>query len=402
MGRAANDAPVDIANLQLVVLDVAALAATLASTRPAEERAALDIRGRVGGDLAALGEALGARPNDANDRTTAIAAEWERELDPAVLAFSGAGDCEELGTILDDAPLESVADLLAIAPTAAAHAQDCVACSDRMRAMNSVRSFFSAGAADVPAEVRDASRLSRRLRPSAAPPPLFGDAGRVTRWRDVGTPSRFAAIAAVLVIALGGLWVTLDRQDERDQSLTKAAASPLVIATNLVNGYATGLSVHNPTDRTIRLRITSTEKWAKVSPDRGTVGPGATVSFSVLLSGAAPEGDARSTVVVTTAAGATTSKEFVWDIRRPPEIGTEGHGCDVTVNAVDPGGDLVSLVLHWRDTSADHVIDITQRADGYQTTLEPQGSPITYWVTAADGHGNEARTMDQIIPGDAC
>ena len=189
VARAALDEPVEIASLQLMVLDLPALAATLASTRAPEERAALDVRARTA-DLADFGEALGMRPSDAADRTTAIASAWEVELDPALLAFSGAGDCEELAAILDQAAPETVADLLALAPTVGAHARDCTTCSDRTRAMNSVRSFFSAGVADVPPDVRDASRVSRRLRPSAPPAPLFGDARGSTLAADNDAPHR--------------------------------------------------------------------------------------------------------------------------------------------------------------------------------------------------------------------
>ena len=65
VARAAQDEPVDIDTLQTLVLDLPALAATLASTRPPQERAALDVRARTAGDLAALGRHDGALRRDA-------------------------------------------------------------------------------------------------------------------------------------------------------------------------------------------------------------------------------------------------------------------------------------------------------------------------------------------------
>ncbi len=397
--RAGSDEPVDIGSLQLVVLDLPAVAATLASTRPPEERAALDIRARIEGDLAALGEALGCRPSTAADRTAAIADVWEAELDPALLAFSGAADCEGLAVLLDDAAPENVVDLLAVAPAVHAHTQDCVACTDRLRAMNSVRSFFSTTPPDVPAEVREASRISRRLRPSASPPPLFGDGGRALL--RLSRPNRLAVAALAAIAAVAGLLVWRhDDSTSLDAELTRAKTSPLTIDSSVPGVYAAGLRISNPTDRAITFRVTAPEGWVAFSPDRGRVGPRSTIPVNVTLSGDAPEGDARTTVLVTTASGATTSREFVWNVQRPPELGTQSHGCDVTVNAVDDG-DLTSLVLHWRDTE-EHQIDITDGSDGYEATLEPRGAPITYWVTATDARGNQARTPDQLIAANAC
>jgi len=403
VARAADYDPVDIANLRLVMLDVAALAATLASTRSAEERAALDLRVRVGGDLAALGEALGMRPNDANDRTTAIAADWEQELDPAVLAFSGPGDCEGLAAILDDASSETVADLLAIAPTVAAHAQDCVACSDRMRAMNSVRSFFSAGTAEVPPPVRDASRVSRRLRPSAAPAPLYGRAmGSRIRWRDAVTFRRVAVVAGLLVAFVAiGIAIRPDDDSTSVATLTAARAADVTLTppaqTDSVNA---SIELRNATDRRTTYRAATSVDWLRVTPARGTLGPRAAQILTITALDSAPEGDNRATVTVTTVSGATTTRELVWHIDHAPDLAASANGCSVSVNVVEEG-DLTSLVLHWLDT-IEHQLDITHRPDGYEAMLEPEGHPITYWVTATDARGNVARTADQTIPADAC
>ena len=402
LSRAAEDPPVDLAALQLVVLDLPALAATLASTRPPEERAALDLRARTGGDLAALGEAFGARPRSAADRCNEIAELWEGTLDPALLAFSGPGDCEDLAEILQDRDLDTAADLVDVAPVVHTHAQTCTVCTDRVRAMASVRSCFSDTSAEVPPPVREVSRVSRTKRPSANPLPLFpGDAPAPRRRRAI-TPLRAAAALVAVVGASGVAYAaTRDSSSAALSQLTQLAkADGLVISQPQVEGEVATLVLRNTTDKAIRYRATTSVTWATITPVRGVVAARSTRTIAIRALDNAPEGAPRATVTVTTASGASTAEEVTWTVEHPPDLDANATGCAVDVN-VEEEGKLTSLVLHWRDT-VDHEVDITDGPEGYETELTPNGAPITYWVTAVDDRGNQSRTADQVIPADAC
>ena len=398
--RAADDEPVDIANLPTNVLDLPALAATLASTRPPEERAALDVRARTAGDLAALGDGLGMRPTAAADKCNEIAELWERTLDPALLAFSGPGDCEGLAAVLDGARLDTVADLLAIAPAVHVHAQDCTVCADRVRAMSPVRAFFSAVTVDVPDEVRDVGHASRRRRPSADPPPLFDVAeptGRAARaWMRVG-------IAAVVVALVAAGVVVATRSDGSDDvaALTKLPAqNALALDAPEVTDGVGRFRLRNPTDRSVSYRAATSAEWAAVTPRAGRLAPHAARTLTVRTLDNAPEGAVTATLTITTSLGGALSRDVQWTIEHAPDVDATAQGCEVDVHVVEQG-QITSLVLHWRDTE-EHAADIAQTADGYKAQLAPGPQPLTWWVTAVDDRGNQAQTADQIIQPGAC
>lgn len=392
--RAAHDEPVDIASLQTVVLDLPALAATLASTRPPEERAALDVRARTAGDLVALGDSLGMRATDAADKCSEIAELWERTLDPALLAFSGPGECEGLAALLDEAAPDTVAKLLEVAPAVHAHAAECTICTDRVRAMAPVRSFFSDAAVDVPDDVRDAGTRNRTKRPSAPPPALFPSDAPPRRRAVVPV---LVAAATVALLAVGAV-VFLSRDDAADDdSLTKVAVAT---GLSLVGEPGQGLQLRNDSARTVRYTLSSSAAWLRLSPSQGRLGPGDVVAIAGTISSDAPEGAPPASVIVHTSSGATTSREYTWPNERAPELATMVEGCSVGVTVVDDG-DLAKLELHWRDT-ADHVLDITDDTNGYAAELRPDNGPVTYWVTASDTRGNASRTADAVIEPGAC
>ncbi len=402
VNRAAEDAPLDLSSIQLVVLDLPALAATLASTRPPEERAALDLRTRTSGDLAALGAAFGSRPSAAADRCNAIAESWEATLDPALLAFSGPGDCAELAEVLSGRELDTPADLLAVAPAVHAHAQTCIVCGDRLRAMAPVRGFFSDSTTEIPAPVREVSRVSRTKRPSANPPPMFPSDAPAAR-RGAFTPLRVAAGVVVLVAATaGGAYVTTrDAAPGTLSRLTRLSKSDaLSIGVPAVAGDVASVSIHNPTDKPIRYRAKTSVEWASVAPARGVIAPHTTNNLVVRALETAPEGAPRATLVLRTGSGASTEQELTWTLEHPPDVDANAAGCAVAVNVVEEGK-VTSLVLHWRDET-EHEVDITNGPEGYEAELTPNGAPITYWVTAVDERGNQSRTNDQVIAADAC
>ncbi len=401
VARAAADEPVDIGGLQTVVLDLPALAATLASTRPPEERAALDLRTRTGGDLAALGDALGLRPSAAAERCNEIADVWEANLDPALLVVSRAGDCAVLEGILTAADAHSVADLLDVAPAVHVHAQDCTVCADRRRAMASVRSFFSAARPEVPTEVRQVGHVSRRMRPSAAPPPLF-DTGQPRVGRRIGLGGRLAiGLVAVAVIATGVVVALRDGKTGAVDDLTALPGDRAVSLSSVeVTDDVARVRLRNPSDRAVSYRAAVSAEWASVTPNNGRLAPRTSRLLVVRASETAPEGDARATLTITTSANGAMREEITWILERAPDLDATAQGCAVDIHVVEEG-ELTSLVLHWVD-SAEHAVDITSGPDGYQAQLNPEGQDVTWWVTAVDARGNQSRTADQVIPAGAC
>jgi hypothetical protein len=396
--RAQDDEPVDIATLQTQVLDLPALAATLASTRPPEERAALDVRARTTGDLAALGDALGMRPTAAADKCAAIADEWERALDPALLAFSGPGECEGLAQLLDAADIETVAGLLSIAPAVHAHARECTLCGDRVRAMSPVRAFFSGGNVEVPDAVRDVGHVSRRRRPAAAPPPLFPTekARARRRWP--------ALVAAVVVLAAGGVVIGLisrSGDDDKVNALTKMPEkAALALSDAEVAGDTAKVHLRNPSDHAISYRAATSAEWATVTPRTGRIPAHDAAVLTVRALGTAPEGNVSATLTITTSIGGALSREVTWTLEHAPDLDATAEGCAVDVHVVEQG-QLTSLVLHWRDAT-EHESDIAQSPDGYHAQLASEAEPITWWVTATDDRGNTAQTPDRIIQPGAC
>lgn len=396
VARAIRDEPVDIDSLQTVVLDLPALAATLASTRPPEERAALDVRARTGGDLAALGEALGMRPSDANDKCAELAELWERTLDPALLAFSGAGECTALGAILEEAAPDTVAKLLTVAPAVHTHATDCVICTDRIRAMASVRSFFSDAAIEAPGALRAESHRNRTKRPSAAAAPLFPSVSHSAhRYRR-------PVLVAAVVIALVAVPMAIDAWSAKDnRDLTTSLTKVIPAAGLRIDGDpSTGLILRNDSSKSVHYTISTSAPWLTVAPSQGRLAAHVSLPMQAVLSDDAPEGAAPAMIIVHTSTGATTSQSFMWHNERPPELATTLDGCSVGVTVVDDG-DLANLELHWRDTT-EHVLDIAKSDDNYNAELRPDNGPVTYWVTATDTRGNTARTADGLIQPGAC
>ena len=397
--RAHDDAPVDIEHLQTKVLDLPALAATLASTRPPEERAALDVRARTAGDLAALGEALGMRPTAAVDKCNEIADEWERTLDPALLAFSGPGECDGLASILNDADPQTVADVLAAAPAVHAHARDCTLCGDRVRAMSPVRAFFSGGSADTPDDVREVGHVSRRRRPAVAPPPLFATEAPTAKrmW-----PRVLAGVVGVALIGGVIFGVTRGNGSNAVRKLTQIPArSALALDVPQVTGDTARVHLRNPTDHAVSYRAATSAEWATVTPHTGRIPAHDAALLVVRALDSSPEGDVSATLTVTTSAGGALSHDIDWKIEHPPQLDATAQGCEVDVHVVE-AGQLTSLVLHWRDAAGEHTVDIAQSADGYHAQLAAEADPITWWVTAVDDRANQAQTPDQIIQPGAC
>jgi len=294
-------------------LDPIGLALALSATRPAEERAVLDLEGRV--DRGRLARALGVAPARAAALATEAAATWERELDPALLAWLGPGDCHELAELLPSA--ERLEDLLDAAPAVAAHVAGCEACSDRRRAMVTVKALVAqAPLPPLPARVRAAAGAARFRLPASAPPPL--DAGPGQR-RGLAV---LAVVVGVVLAAGTTTGLVIWRNHRRVSAVAAVATAPIPASTVVV-----------------------------------------------------------STTVV------------------PLELAANAQGCAVQAQVVD---DIdATVVLHWRGGSGpEQAVPLIGPA--YKTILAPTTVPVTWWVTATDQRGAQARTPDAVVTPGAC
>ena len=246
VARAELDEPVEIESLQLMVLDLPALAATLASTRPPEDaprsmyelvpptwptsakRSACDRATRRTG-----------RPpsRSAGGRARSGVARVQRGR-----RLRGVGGDSRSGRARDGCRSPRARSAVG------SHVWNCMACSDRTRAMNSVRSFFSARRGRGP------SRRARREPPQSTPATIGSRGSPVRRLERharlrVTTP-RIVAAAIVAVLAVGGVAFAVTRDDGTNDlaDLTKVARTAGHVITPATAGDVSTIELRNTTD----------------------------------------------------------------------------------------------------------------------------------------------------------
>lgn len=370
--------------------DLADFAQRLAFTRPAEERALLDLADRHGLDRAGLGRVWGAPPEDVATQVAAASATWTRELDPVVLAWMGPGDCGDLAELLAE-----TADPLQAGPTVAGHAETCETCADRMRAMVSVRTLLGTRPlAPAPAGVAASSRRRRRR-----PVPVPATAGRFRQRR-----LWVWGVVAVAAIAIGAATVDVattrpDERDRRIEALTTLAEgeSALVLAPNELRGDPPPpVVLRNRSARQVTWTAAAKE-WVRLQPDRGTLAPGDAVTVQVRLRDAAPEGAINTTVTFSGGDGSSAALQFTALVERPPDIDASADECAVTA-AIEDEADIAAVRLHWRTEAEDASALMLERAEAWTASLPSQDAPATWWVTATDARGNAAATAPVRLP----
>jgi hypothetical protein len=388
-----------------VAAELGELAWALAATRAPTEVAIIDLDTRHGLRRVGLGRSLGLAPAVAAERATAIAAAWEAELDPALMAWMGPGECEELAGVLEGIGPESpVADLLGVAGAVAEHAEHCDVCADRRRSMVSVRSLLAqTPLADAPQALRSVER--RRMARPIPPPPSVDPGPR--RWL------RWAVAAVVISVAVGGATagaVTLSRRgssprDKRIQALTKIppAGSSLVLSPGTVAPGASQLAIANRSSKEIDWTVQSDLPWLAFTPSSGRLGPKASTIVTVTELRNAPEGNVRAEFRVSASDGSTAAAEMVGDVERPPDVSASADRCNVTAAAEDEA-DISAVSLHWRagDNGVDTTRAMAESDQGYVAPLPGGPDALTWWVTATDGRGNIARTPDAVLPPGTC
>lgn len=366
----------------------------LAWTRPAIELALVDLGGRYRLGRAGLGLALRTTPSAAAARVAAVGRQWDAELDPALLAWMGPGECEELAAVLSGVSTGDPAALVDIAGEVAGHATTCPACADRLRAMPSVRHLLNSTPLPIPpAEVAAAANGSR-LQPPVPPPPI--DPGhRRPRVRTLAAAVVVLVVSGVTAIAV---LATRDRSGETAalQALTRLPldASSLQLAPADLEPSTGEVSLANDSSEAVSWEAAADAQWLAVSPASGRLEPGD--QQVLLLQGSPPEGEVRASVRVTGDDGSTTVAAVAGTVERPPDLGAAADGCTVTADVEDEAN--VALTLHWRDAGGDHTAAMTEPVESKSSGGLPPATALTWWVSAIDGRGNQARTADVALP----
>jgi len=372
----------------------AEVAWALAATRPPLELALVDLSGRYGLGRSGLGIALRMTPSAAAERIAAVARSWDAELDPALLASLGPGDCEGMAAVLDGRSPAGAEDLLAVAGDVAAHAAGCPACADRRRAMASVRQLLAGTALPDPPVQVSVAAAGGRLQPPV-PPPALQPGGRGRGIRTAGV--------AVVVVALAGATALVTTAGDGDggrraslMALTKlpAEAGSLHLAPAELAPEAGQVALTNRSASAVAWQAAGDAPWLAVTPPAGRLEPGA--AQVLVLRGSPPEGDVRASVRVTGDDGSATMAAVAGTVEHPPDLGATAEGCRVTADVEDEGD--VVLTLHWRVNGMEATGSMSPPVDAKSTaTLPPTLAPLTWWVSAVDGRGNQARTPDVVV-----
>ncbi|HVM06148.1 MAG TPA: hypothetical protein VM242_13360 [Acidimicrobiales bacterium] len=371
----------------------AEVAWALAASRPPVELAMVDLAGRYGLGRGGLGHALGLSPTAAAAAVGEAARVWEEELDPALLAWLGPGDCAGLAAVLGDGPRTAAGDLLAVSGAVADHTAECDACGDRRRAAASVRALVAGTPLPEPPPAVVAAAARSRFQPGMPPPPLLPGRGR--------TATRVLAGVAAAV-ALAGTVVVVSRSDgSRDSPPSLAALGRVPAMTGaleLLPGEldlsAGEVSLLNTSAEDVAWEARADAPWLRVDPPAGRLG--ARREQVLRLSGSPPEGEVRTVVRVEGHDGSAAAVTLTGTVEHPPDLGASAAGCRVSAVVEDEAE--VALTLHARDAAG-----VESRLPMTLTYMEatadlPAGRPLTWWVSAVDGRGNQARTPDVALP----
>ncbi|MGI8683897.1 MAG: hypothetical protein ACR2MO_02135 [Acidimicrobiales bacterium] len=372
----------------------AEVAWALAASRPPVELALVDLSGRYGLGRAALGLALRMTPSAAADRVAAVARSWDADLDPALLAWLGAGDCDGLAAVLAGRPTGDAGHLLAVVGDVTAHTAGCPACADRQRAMASVRLLVAVTPLPEPPLQVTVAASGSRLQPPVPPPPLQ-PGGRGRGLRRVGV--------AVVVVALAGAMALVTTAGGDDGSrresllaLTRlpSEAGSLQLLPSEVAPADREVSLANRSGAAVAWEAAGDAPWLEVTPPSGRLEAGA--QQVLVLRGSPPEGDVRASVRVTGDDGSATMAAVAGTVEHPPDLGATADGCRVTADVEDEGD--VILTLHWRVIGTEATSSMSTPADAKSfASLPPAVAPLTWWVSALDGRGNQARTPDVVV-----
>ena len=417
--------------------DLAAFVTLLAGTRPAPERVVVDLDGRHGLDRTDAAEALGLTPAGLAERLAGAADAWDRELDPALFAWFGPGDCDAITTLLPPAPWSAETLVGAVGPIAS-HLFECETCGDRRRAMVSVRAAWTQRPLDTaPAEVKEAARRARLRRPAPAPPAigmpaLLVEARPVTegskerrtlsertirrlRRRPSRRSQQVMAVVAAIVGAAALLAVVFsgrggEGRNGRVKDLTRLPAhgSALAVSPSIIRSGEGSVALTNTSAGVLRWTAKSAAPWVQVQPAAGRLAAGDTAILDVHILPSAPEGEIEATVSITGDDGSATATKLLTTIEHPPVITASVDGCRVTASA-DDEGTVASVLLLWTPVTggiglgAQRSVTMTAQGKGTYVASFPAGAgPLRWEVEATDARGNAASTAERTRPATAC
>lgn len=390
--------------------DLTELALALAASRPPLERAVVDLDTRHGLDRSGFARALGLPPAAAAARAAAVYLDWQRHLDPVVLARLGPGDCDAVDEALRDAGLGGrgevdLGSLLSAGEAVAEHATACSTCRDRLRAMVSVRLLLAQRpmeAAPDPVRAAASPSLVLRLQSRPTPPPPL-EAG--DRRRDL-VRTALLATAAIGAVATGTALVAglEPRQEARVESLTRLPPPTpelQVQPTSLHGVLPQTVELHNASGRSLSWQAEPDVPWLELSPASGRLEPGRSALMRLALQ-AAPEGELRAVVRVSATNGSATVVRLAASVEHPPDIAASVRGCEVLATVEDEGV-VVSVALHWAEPSrGTGSVAMHPSGHAFSGRLPEGGEGLKWWVSAADARGNASRSSELALPAGTC
>lgn len=336
--------------------DLRSLADQLASTRPAVERAIVNLELRCGLDTGSFARVLGLTTARALARSRAVAQSWATELDPAMMAWLGPGSCEVLATVLmresvwprgadtpmvssvdttgpipilktgtDGALIEPIASpvaqpitvgaLLAAGPAVYEHTQTCDVCAERLRLLTPVRTLVGQyPLVDVPPLVAEAAHTARRRLPAPLPPsiePRRLDVARLQVPALVITIAVVVIAAAIAIIANSG--GGRPSQASRVAKLVNSAPASRLLATpTIITPSVKTAALANNGTQVINWHASSNQPWITLSPSSGRLQPSQSISIAVKAS-APTSGVTDATITITGDDGSVQTLKYDTD-----------------------------------------------------------------------------------------
>lgn len=401
--------------------DLTELAVLLAASRPPLERVVVDLDGRHALDRIGFARALGLSPAAAGARAATVFSQWQLLLDPAILARLGSGGCEGLEAVLSPpASLEvypssemvavppTLRDVLEAGPAVIDHTAGCAACSDRLRAMVSVRTLLAQRPIETAPESVHIAAASPRSRRVSAGPPLEPQ----SRTRRRPRPTTVAAMVIVLVV-IGGITRETFRRNRPTSSLkaltiVPAGGNSLVVTPSKVEGLnPPPVVLSNRSERELRWEAMSDASWLRVLPADGRLAPGGTSTLRLTVSPDAPEGELKAAVRIAGVDGSVGVVRVAATVERPPDVAASVDGC-VVVAAVEDEGQIRSVELHRGEATGltssgpGDVSAMDPTSGGYGARVRSGLVPMVWWVTAVDARGNKSSTSPSSLPVGAC
>ena len=284
--------------------DLPSFARWLAATRTPDERSLLDLADRQDLGPTLLARALHSTTAEARTRVQAVAAAWEADLDPALMAWLGPGPCAGLAAVMGGADEAAEAGGWRIGPAraralahdVASHAAGCPECGDRLRAMTTVRSLLARDPLPAaPAAVAAVARNSWRRPPAALAPDRLSRHRRPTLAAVVGV----LGAAGVAYLAwpspgpgggTGGGVARLTR--------LPAGGSALQLSPLSVSGTSASVTLTNNGQQAVRWDSRSPAQWLQVSPSSGLLPAGGHLTLDLKASPTVPSSTLHTTVAV--------------------------------------------------------------------------------------------------------